>query len=754
VVGRLSDPGEITEPMAERHLTFAEVQEILGLSPDGVRELMESKALHGEIIDGVIQFPEAQVMRLRGTRGEAPVSGDEDMGLVFLVDEEEEQEIEGKAYDGEELLTRKEAIAPAPGEELMEPVELSEDQLRNAELLGTDEAVAFGREVSERTREEEFGTPQLAEDEEIIEPTEVELPEPEFGPLAAAVPEARREEPAEAAPAPEEVEPEAAAAAPEEAEAAEGVVPVEEEAPLEPLVTQAAAPEAPTAPEEAESVAFDLTAEVQPERAGVTEEGWTFLEEETGPMVCPVSEDAEVPTEAPAEPTVVEPLAPAASGLTFEETEAEPVEEPAEAEAEEVTAGSEVEGLQFEEEAPEEVEVPSAAEEAAETFDVTTPEPETVVTEELELAVDEELADLEPERVEEAVVEPEPVEQAVPQPEPVEESAPELAEEVVPEPVSAAEEPSEPEPVFEEPVAEEVPPEPAPVEEAAVEPETVVEPAAAADVWEELQEELSAEEGAPHEEAAPVTAESDRGDTASDLERPPQVEADEIPEEVEQVSEEPREEEEAFEPEEELIPLEEETGETPAAEEPVPVEPEPADTFDLAEPGEPVPLEEIEVTDLEDVTPGAAHAEEDLVVLEEETPAVEPGTAKTLEEEVAELFEEETVPASPDEAFAAAPAAAAEEDFDLSVFQQEEAAAEEALPTTDESLFEEVGEQAPVEEAHPVEAVEPVEGVSRIRALTEERAAPSTAAITAAILLAFAAVAFTGMLLWHLFNTG
>ena len=47
-----------------------------------------------------------------------------------------------------------------------------------------------------------------------------------------------------------------------------------------------------------------------------------------------------------------------------------------------------------------------------------------------------------------------------------------------------------------------------------------------------------------------------------------------------------------------------------------------------------------------------------------------------------------------------------------------------------------------------------VEGVSRIRALTEERAMPSTMAFTALILLAFAAVVFTGMLLWHLFNAG
>jgi hypothetical protein len=119
---------------------------------------------------------------------------------------------------------------------------------------------------------------------------------------------------------------------------------------------------------------------------------------------------------------------------------------------------------------------------------------------------------------------------------------------------------------------------------------------------------------------------------------------------------------------------------------------------------------------------------------------------------VAELFGEEPAAVSPDQAFAAP---AAEEDFDLAVFQQEAVPAEEALPTTDESLFEEAGERAAAPDEQPVETVEPgVEAVSRIRALTEERAAPSTALMTAAILLAFAAVALTGMLLWHLFNTG
>ena len=682
--------------MTERHLTFAEVQEILGLSPDGVRELMESKSLRGEIIDGVIRFEETQVMRLRGAHGDA--LGQEDMGLVFLVDEEEEEQIEGKAYDGEDLLTRKEAVSPAPDEELMEPVELSEDQRRNAELLGTDDVVAFGREVSERTREEEFGTSQLADDEEIIEPADVELPEPEFGPLAAAVPEAQREEPAEAAPEPEEPEPEVTAVGSEE-EAPEDVVPVEENVPLEPLLTGA------VAPGEEESVEFMLDSEPAPA------------------------------AEEPPELKVVEPLVPGASGLTFEEVEAEPLDEAAVEQVEAVAAADETDALQFEEETPEPEEAESlpAAEGAPETFEVTAPEPQRAgVTDELELAVDEELADLEPEPVEEVVPEQASAVEAPSEPEPVVEAA------------------SEPEPVAQEPVAE---PEPEPVaDEPAPVAGAVIGAAAADDVWEELQEKPSVDQGVP-EAVTPVAAESDRQDepVASESEAPRQTEADEIPEEAEQVTEEHREEEEAFKSEEELIPLEEGT------EEPAPVEPAPADTFDLAEPDESIPIEEIEVTDLEDA-PSEGEAEEDLMVLEEEAPPEEAvfdaGGPKTLEEEVAELFDEEPAQASPDEALAAAPAAA-EEDFDLSVFQQGETATEEALPTVDESLFEEVGAGVSAEEEQPVEMAQAeVEGVSRIRALTEERAAPNTAAITAAILLAFAAVAFTGMLLWHLFNTG
>ena len=706
--------------MAERRLTFAEVQQILGLTPDEVRELMESKRLHGDIVDGVIQFRESEVMHLRGG-GAAPRPGgaEEDMGLVFLVDEEEEKEIEGQAYDGEELLTRREAVPATPDEEIMEPVDLSEEQRRNAELLGADAVVEFGREVSERTREEAFGTTQLSEGEEIIEPSEVSLPEPEFGPLAGVTPEARREEPVEAAPPPEQLEPEPAAVEPEE-EVPEPVAPVPEEPPVE-AVSAAAEP---------------------------TREELAFLEERAEAL--PEEAPAE---EAPAEPEVVEPAAPPAPGLTFEEEQAEPVAEaPPEVPVEEAP-----EELTFEE-TPEPEEVAGeSAEVVSETFEVTTPEPRQVgVTDELELSVDEELGDLEPEP---EVVEIEELAAA-------EEEAPPAERPSEPEPTpvepEAVEEPAPPEleAVSEEAAEPEAPEEEVPAPEPALGPAAAAGAAAATDVWQELQEELAAEEGETEEAPVePVAAEADRftEPVFADSETPRPVGVEKTAEEAEQVTEEKGEEERAEQPEEEKAPLEEapkEEAAPPPEEEPVPVEEKPAEagTFELADMEEAAPLEEIEVVDLE-ATPTAEAEEEELVVLEEEVPAreaaVEAAGAKTLEEEVAELFGEETVETPPDEAFAAP---AAEEDFDLSVFQQE-AAVEETLPAGDESLFEVGEEPVPTEVEQPPEGAA-VESVSRIRALTEERAAPSTVAFTAAILLAFAAVAFTGMLIWHLFNTG
>lgn len=857
--------------MTERHLTFAEVQKALGLSPDEVRRLMESKALHGVILEGVIQFRESEVMRLRGAGGAKGGGGrtDEDMGLVFLVDEDEEKEIEGEAYDGEELVTPQAAAPLAPGEEVMEPVELSEEQLRNSELLGTDSVVDFGREVVERTREQEFGEAQLAEGEEILEPSEVELPEPEFGMLSAAVPEAAREEPAEEeTPLPLEAE-----AAPFEEEPVTPTVEAEEpvetglvaevteiaEGPSEEPVEAVAAEEAHEEgiPEEAETkeVAFTLEREEEPSAAEEPQEELTFAEEEAGPAAYPLGEEGEAAPARKPEPVSEVPTVPADEPpeLTFEEEEAEPMACPVEPEAEEVPAAE----LETVEEHPvgEAVEeavagpTPAAegeeiiaaepvAGEPVETFEVAEPEPVLPVTESLERAVDEEVADLEGEAevpaVEEVAArevpaggvseapeielaaEEEPEAEAAPveseaeavwaapseemEPASTEPKAAEISEieELPAAPVleeekagvveaaaaaTAAEE-------LEVPAAEEEVPEVAeapeeePVEAEAAEPaaphveeevaagergrEAPVAPLAAAafaaegtkDVFEEAEAELAAEEAQTEETAA----RSDEGAIeefeetgVADSERSREIGVRKLSEEAEPVTDERKDEGAPEQPEEEVIPLADEGAkpEPPGGEvipllgeeetEEAVVPQQPAETPSEA----PAAAEGIEVFDLEEEAPPAEEAEEELVTLEEEAPAEEAAATKdrTLEQEMAELFDEEAGEAPPDEAFAAP----AEEDFDLSVFQQD-VATEEPVPVTEEGLFEMGAEAPPAVAEQPVaEAPAEVEGVSRIRALTEERTAPSTAVFTATVLLAFLGIAFTAMLLWHIF---
>ena len=116
---------------------------------------------------------------------------------------------------------------------------------------------------------------------------------------------------------------------------------------------------------------------------------------------------------------------------------------------------------------------------------------------------------------------------------------------------------------------------------------------------------------------------------------------------------------------------------------------------------------------------------------------------------MAELFGE-TSEAAPDTAFAdtGEVPAGVDEDFDLSVFKAED---EGAVAATDDSLFE-IGDLEPVEQ--PVEQVvgapSAEAAVSRIRALTEERERPGSALVTVLVVLAFLAVTFGGMVLWHL----
>jgi hypothetical protein len=755
--------------MAERYLTFAEVQQLLGLSTDEVRELMESKTLKGVILDGVIKFHESEVTRLRGTSsGPAGRKTRHDMGLVFLVDEEEEKRIEGKAYDGEELLKQEEAEPLAPDEEIMEPVELSEEQLRNSALLGTEGVVEFGREVAERARKGEFESAELSEGEEIIDASKVELPEPDFGKLATAVPEARREEPPrpEPSPAPEEVE---KLAEPEAERPEEGIarptlkppekapvepVPVEEEVPatLEEDVVGAAAVESaesgetPAEEAEDETVEFRVEGEPEPITLQSPEKELTFLEEETGPMVCPVSPVPEgAPAEeAPAAPPVTEQIVPQEAAPTLEEEETPSALGPVEEAAEEAVRAETPAETKPEEPLPEEpgLGMPRRevlAEEVYETFEVAHPAPTVPVTESFERAVDEEVVDLEAEpegvEIEELVSK----EETPPAEKPDVCDVPEVVSEELEAPAAELEVASgEPAPPVEEKVSEEAGPTELPVPEETVPAETV-EPEAR--VVEEVPSggEPAEVEVTPGEAPAPTVEEPELSTPSGEAAAPPEEEAveEEVPagEEVEQVTEEKKKEEERAKPsEEELVP--------------------PAEEAKKAE--EEAAPESIEVFDLE-TAPAAkgGEGEGELVTLEEEAPAKEtPGEAaakeKTLEEEMAELFGEEKPERPPEEAFAAQ---APTEDFDLSVFQKD-TGAEQAMPVAEESLFE-VGEQeTPVVEEVPVEEVAPdVETVSRIRALTEERRAPSTVAFTAAALLAFVVLAFTGMLLWHIFIT-
>jgi len=664
--------------MAERYLTFAEVEQRLGLSTDEVRELMESKALRGEIVDGVIQFRESEVKRLKGkSPGPGGEKDDKDAGLLFLVDEDEEKRIEGKAYDGEELLAPRPAAGPAPDEEIIEPVGLSEEQLRNSAVLGTDEVVEFGREVAERSGRGELTPAEISEGEEILDASKVQLPEPDFGKLASAFDEARREEPPEAPreveppalekPVERPVEPEAErpleelirpTLEPSEARPVEST-PVEEEIPssareeaVEPAGVGAVPAEAPAAPEsETGAVEFNVDGEPEPVMPASPEKELTFAEEATGPMMCPVPPSTEEPrTEGAtsAETPVVEqatPATPEAVAPVEEEVKPvlpEAVEAPAEqAAAESVAAETKSEGPVPEatgrEAAPEE--------ESARTFEAALPLPTTPVTESFERAVDEE--------VEDRGAEPE--------------AASKLEE------LFAA--------------------------EGAGVKETPVEP--------ERQESAGVEKPAAADRREPE----------------PIVPAEEAQEEVRQVSEERKEKEE----------------ETPKPPE------------EGAKPEEEVVPENIEVFDLEAPAEGTGAGEEGLVTLEEEAPAAEaPGAEsskeKSLEEEMAELFGEEK-PGTPVETPAAPEAPT--EDFDLSVFKKEEGV-EEAMPVAEESLFE-VDEQGATAEPLGRGSLGEVESAGRLGALLEEQRAPSNALFTVVALFAFVVLAFTGMLLWHVF---
>ena len=796
--------------MAERWLTFAEVEELLGVTADEVRELMEAHTLRGQIVDGVVKFGEASVRRL--ARG----AGSGESHLKFLVDEDEERRIEGKAYDGESLAPPKPVEKRGEDEDILDPVELTEEQLRNSDLLGGNDIVEFGRQVAERSTAEEFRPAELAdtnEDEEIIEPSSVELPDVEFGPLAERISEARREEPPEA-PAPKEPP------ASPTLEFAEPKPERRSETPAETVlfVTEASAPSAP------EPVPAKLA----------------FVAEEAHPLACPVTEEAKAEAEKPPEVAPVEPLPPEPTTITF-------VEEPAKAETPEVPEvepavpvasaepmAPEPSVIEFVEE-PAKAEVPEAHEpEPAETYEVEPavpvasmeamepepPEPEPVetyevepaapvvpVTENIERAVDEEVAEITPEEVApapvaelpEELVPPPAAEEAIPSP--VEVSAqppmppePPIVEEAVefvpmeqylaqmktPEPQSAVEQPeaiplaaeeaiskaepppaaAEMPPIVEVPVARETGiPEPPTAEEPAAEP-LLEQPIAAKEVtpitplaegMEVPVEETPEVLVRPSAEAPRAVSEEKAQDTLEEIEAElSQQEAKEsLPEAVPdgRISA-PRSGEDK-----EAVPAVSETAGM-SEEEAKPVTDKTKPTPDEQKKKKP---EDIEVFDLGEQK---AKPEEEFQILEEEPKEGAPTEAapakdKTLEEEMAELFGEE-----PKEAAGAAAAAAAaapevakvEEDFDLSVFQKDkqEAVEPEPVEITEESLFDVGQEQSAPAEEQTI-SNEDIESQSRIKSITEERTPASVYLYTAAIVISFIAVGLTGMLLWHVF---
>ena len=730
--------------MAERWLTFTEVEALLGLASEEVRELMESRVLQGRIIDGVVKFREADVRRLSKQN---PAKAE--THFRFLVDEEDEKRIEGKAYDGEAFQPPKPVEKIGEEEELVEPIDLSDEQVRNSQILGRTDIVQFGREVAQRSMAQEFTSKELG-DEEIFDPSQVELPEVPYGPLAERITQARREEPAEPQPvAPQEV----THAAPEEIARVAPVESAAKPSEPEPVVPQAftlAVPEEPAVPAPAETHVTFVTDEgetVKPMSSEpVAEQAFTeisFVAEEAKPMACPITEEAKAEAEKPGEMTEVLPLRQVTTPMEF--VEAPPAAQEPAPPAPEVVAPQEV-----------------TPEPSKETYEVETPEPVAPVTKWMDFAVDEETAEVTPaesSQVQSAaelppeIVLPAPAQGPIAEVAPAESSqpqaAPELPSEIVPPapmespvldlpapaeefgvavPAAHAAVPVESEqPELVSAGAENASPTPknvdaAPPSRALATPEyglaegkrthgAAPERAVpqAPDIVSEIEAELAAESA---KESLPSTS---RGDTMSARQ------ANEIREPV------PKSSGPAEVPQEEAKPVTDETKKPKPADK---KKPEDIEVFDLEQPG--------------------AKPEEVFDILEEEPAEAAPASAadakeKTLEDEMAELFGDEQKPAAPDEAFKTPEVPKVEEDFDLSVFQKDkqEAVAAEPAPIAEETLFD-VDQQA-AEPEHET-SVHDLQGVSRIRAITEERTPTSVYLFTAAIILAFGVVAFAGML--------
>ena len=682
--------------MPERWLTFAEVEELLGASSEDVRELMEARTLSGHIVDGVVKFSEEDVRRL--VKG-GPAKAAEGH-FRFLVDEAEEARIEGKAYDGEAFKPPPTAAVPGADEDIFEPMDLSDEQLRNSQLLGGRSLVEFGREVAERSMAEEFSPAELADDEEIIEPSEVDLPEAPFGPLATHVDEARREEPPEPAPPAEQAK----------------VAPKEEPASVF-EIEPAPGREPEAAPAERELVAPVFEVESAPTPPAERERKESALEE-----ILFVAEEAKAEAEPPAAAFAAEPEAPSAP------------------------------------------EPQAAAAPREEIYEVESPAPLTPVTDGMERAVDEETAEVAPEPVVEAETPAPEAPGETPPPEVTEGKEPDAIEVAeflaadAPQPPTGAQAAMSPKPPpasLSEPFLSLNAPKmsaKAPNSPLASAGQKSPQPIAPQEVA-PPQEPPAPVEPSDRESAAP-DAEPPEPDIAEKIDRKPSAE-----EPKESLPLAPQDDTMSLLQSEPTKPAPMPSEPAPAyKQEAKPVsdstkKPRPDDKQKAKK------SEDIEVFDLETAAP---KGEDTFEIIEDEPAEAAPAAPekeKSLEEEMADLFGDEQKDASPDVAFAQPAAPKVEEDFDLGIFQKDKAA-EAAAPAepapTDESLFDvdaASGAGAAAAPAPDVDADAGMQGVSRIRAITEERTPASVHLYTAIIIIGFLVLAFTGMLLWHVSQT-
>ena len=170
--------------MPEKFLTFDEVQRRLKIPADELQQLMDGKEINAVVEGGVVKLSERDVLKLARTiKGGAGPKGiepafpvtpgtpaqscptcftrpgkkPEDYGFVFLVDEGEEANIEGEAYDGE-LPT---STVQTPDEDVLKedfvsPTDLSPEQQEALELfaeMDIERLTEIGRKLSEQSEE-------------------------------------------------------------------------------------------------------------------------------------------------------------------------------------------------------------------------------------------------------------------------------------------------------------------------------------------------------------------------------------------------------------------------------------------------------------------------------------------------------------------------------------------------------------------------------------------------------------------------